>query len=271
MQQTHPGEGSDQWWLPPDVPVGHTLVCRLGSLGLEIHHAVREWQVLSRELDEDDAPVLPDLVLRPGGLQDHIQEAQRFLYSRSGDGLVFSPMLADRPVVIRPRQPLYLPAGQETTMYLSTPVTLRLELSDPRVTLRELPMLRLSDTWFGPSTLEGELCYSGRTHARHDLAEVPHRVHRAITPLTIRNAAPTILPLEKISVPVSLLSVYGAADGRLWTQGLSLDRSSDSDMAALKIDAAPPTDAGQFSLLSGPRRIQSRVALVRAFSLLFGD
>ncbi len=265
----NPGStNSRQWWLPQRVPVGHTLSCQLGSLTLAVHHAVGEWQLVSRHVDEAAAPGIPELLLRAGALEDETFE--RFLYAGASDGLGFTPLLADRSVVIRPRQPVFLPSGQETTMYLSTPVTLRIHLDDPELTLREVPMLALSDTWFGPSTREGELCYSGKTHARHELADVPRRVHRAITPLTIRNAAPTVLPLDKVNLPVPLLSVYGAADGRLWTQGVSLQRGSDSDMAALKIDAAPPADAGKVSLLSGPRQAQSRAGLVRAFSLLFG-
>lgn len=269
MDQNPESAVTRHWWLPQQVPVGYTLSCQLGTLTLALHHAGGEWQLVSRYMDEADAPEVPELLLRAGALEDETLE--RFLYAGSSDGLAFTPLLADRSVVIRPRQLVYLPSGQETTMYLSTPVTLRIHLDDPAVTLGELPMLRLSDTWFGPSTREGELCYSGKTHARHELSEVPRRVHRAITPLTIRNAAPTVLRLEKLNLPVPLLSVYGAADGRLWTQGLSLQRGSDSDMAALKIDASPPAEAGEVKLLSGPRQTQSRAGLVRAFSLLFGD
>jgi hypothetical protein len=132
-------------------------------------------------------------------------------------------------------------------------------------------MLRLSDTWFGPSTREGELCYSGKTHARHTLAEVPRRAHRAITPLHIRNEAASPLPLDKISLPVPVLSVYGAADASLWTETVTMIRGSDSDMAALRIEHGPPAYVGPVSLVSAPRREQARGGLVRAFNVLFGD
>jgi hypothetical protein len=174
-------------------------------------------------------------------------------------------------VVIRPRDPLFLLSGQETVMYLSTPLSLRVQVGEPAALLREVAMLRLSDTWFGPSTREGEICYAGRTHARHDLAEVPRRAHRAITPLKIVNHAASVLPLDRISLPVPLLSVYGAADGRLWTEGVSLQRASDSDMATLKIDRSPPAYAGEVVRLAGPRQPAARGGVVRAFSLLFKE
>jgi len=269
IQQPETSVAQARWWEARDLAPGNTLEYQLGSLLLDIHHARGEWQLATRHVDETQSGSQPVVTQRRGGLEGESYE--RFLVSSGTQRLVLTPVLADRSVVIRPRQVVYLPTGEETTMYLSSPVTLRISIGEPAVTLREIQMLRLSDTWFGPSTREGELCYSGKTHARHALDEVPMRVHRAITPLHIRNNAATPLPLEKISLPVPLLSVYGSMDGRLWTQGVSLVRGTDSDMAAMKIDPVPPGYAGTVTLLSGPRQTQARGALVRTFSLLFGE
>jgi hypothetical protein len=261
--------GTPAWWLPRTIPVGQTLDCQLGPLSLQIHRGHGEWHVSMADGDEREGGGCGTLGLRAGGIDGDNYE--RFIFSGASAQLKLLPLLADRPVVIRPRQPIFLPSGEQTTMYLSSPLTLRLLVGDPGVLLREVPMVRLSDTWFGPSTREGELCYSGRTHARHELAEVPQRAHRAVTPLHIRNEALTPLPLEKVSLPVPFLSVYGAADGGLWTQKATMIRRSDSDMAVLKIERAPPEFGGPMSLISGPRREQGRGGFVRAFNVLFGD
>jgi hypothetical protein len=257
------------WWLPQTVPDGHTLDARLGPLRLQIYRGSGEWHLALEPGDEPVGEAPADLVLREGDVES--DECQRFIFAGRSGRLRLVPLLADRPVVIRPRQPVFLPSGEEVTLYLSSPLSLRIEVGEPAVLLCEVPMLRLSDTWFGPSTREGELCYSGKTHARHSLSEVPHRAHRAITALQIRNEAATSLPLDKISLPVPVLSVYGAGDGRLWTQTVTMIRGSDSDMAALRIERAPPAFAGQVDLISGPRREQARGGLVRAFNVLFGD
>jgi hypothetical protein len=257
------------WWLPQTVPEGHTLDARLGPLHLQIHRASGEWHLALESDEEPSGEARAALALREGSIEG--DEFQRFIFAPRSGRLRLAPLLADRPVVIRPRQSVFLPSGEEITMFLSSPLSLRIEVGEPAVLLCEVPMLRLSDTWFGPSTREGELCYSGKTHARHSLSEVPHRAHRAITPLQIRNEAATPLPLDKISLPVPVLSVYGAADSRLWTQTVTMIRGSDSDMAALRIERAPPAYAGQVDLISGPRRDQARGGLVRAFNVLFGD
>lgn len=258
------------WWLPREVPPGHTLHARLGPLELHLHRTESEWELAFTQQEETSLPTTAAIAVLAGGLEP-TRARERILLARPRHQVHLRPQLADRSVVIRPREPVILPSGEETIMYMSSPVSVRLEVGEPPTLLRELPMLRLSDTWFGPSTREGELCYSGKTHARHELHEVPRRVHRALTPVTIHNRATSPLPLDKISLPVPLLSLYGAPDGSLWTQGVSLARTGDSDMAALRIDSKPPAVAGKTTLVCGPRELQARGGLVRAFSLLFGE
>ena len=260
---------TSSWWSPREVPLDHTLEGRLGPLQLQLHHGHGEWRLAHSYADEDEGSASADIAVRPGGLTD--PACERILLARTDARLTLKPVLADRPVVVRPRQAVILPGGEETVMYMSTPVSLRLEVGEPPVLLREVPLMRQSDTWFGPSTREGELCYSGKTNARHELAEVPQRVHRALTPVRIHNRASSALPLDKVSLPVPLLSLYGDAAGYLWTQGVALVRTSDTDMANLKIEDKPPAEAGKVSLVSGPRELQGRGGLVRAFSVLFRE
>lgn len=260
---------SQAWWEPQQVPVGQTLSCRIGPLHLRVEHTASEWRIAT-DYEEEAPDAAPPVVLELTFESLADDDIERFVMPRTSGPLRLKPLLPDRAVVIRPRQPLFLPSNSETVLYLSVPVWLQIQVGTSRPTvLREVPALRLSDTWFGPSTREGEFCYSDKTRARSTLAEVPYRPHRVLTPVRIRNEADTVLPLEKLSLPVPSLSVYGAADGSLHTQGVSLFRSSDSDMATMKIDEKLPTSNGPMTLISTPRQ-PGRGGLVRAFSLLFG-
>lgn len=257
------------WWGRRRVPLGYTLDCRLGPLRLQIHRAPGEWQVATLGDAESVDAEHAELLEHEGALD--AEDFQRHMFSRDDEELRLVPVLLDRPVVIRPRQPVFLPSGEETTLYMSSPVMVRVDVGEPPVTLCEIPTVRLSDSWFGSSTRDGELCYAGRTHARQYAEEVPRRTYRAITPARIRNEADTPLPLDRLSLPVPALSVYGTADGHLWTEGVSLVRGSNSELAALHIDHAPPDQAGAVEQLCPPRHSQSRGTLVRAFSVLFGE
>lgn len=267
--ESAPDSGTLTWWRPRHLAAGKTLDCRIGPLRLQIHRAPGEWHVSAVQNAESGEAEFADLLQRDGDIDG--EDYQRYLFARDDGRLRLLPMLSDRPVMIRPRQPVFLPSGEETVLYMSSPIVIRVEAGDPPVQLCDVPTVRLSDTWFGASTRDGELCYSGRTHARRVLDEVPRRSYRAISRARIHNKAATPLPLDRLSLPVPALSTYGAADGVLWTQGVSLVRGANSELAELHIDDAPPEFAGAVERLSGPRQSQSRGALVRAFSALFGD
>lgn len=255
------------WWAPLQIASDRTAILRIGPLTLQLHHADDEWLLGAERAEEGEE--------RPRAVVELLDGrpdigCDRYIYRGHEGRASFRPLLADRPIVIRPRQPVFVLPGEETIFYMSTPVWIGVTVGEAPTTLQELPVLALSDTWFGPSTREGELCYAARTHARNSLDEVPLRPHRAVTPVRIQNRAETQLPVEKLSLPVPLLSVYGRADGSLWTERVSLMRATDSDMAALKVEAGPPSYAPGAALLSGPRLQPEKTGLVRAFSGLFG-
>lgn len=261
--KTKPGE----WWTPAEVPEGGHLDIKLGSLRLTIGHGHDEWTLATEAIADEDSSA--QVSFKPGkGLPEKADE--RFVFAGESNRLVLQPLLADRPVVIRPRQPVFLLSGQTVTLYLSTPIWLKVQVGDPQVLLKELPTLRQSDTWFGQNTRVGELCYAGRTHARHHIDELPVRPHRALTPLVIHNKANSPLPLEKISLPVPMLALYGDSQGNLWTQGLTLTRESQSDLATVRIDNKPAEENPSLTRLAEPRQAPERGGVTRAFSLLFG-
>lgn len=259
---------TSEWWTPLEVARDKHLQVELGSIRLTIGHGHDEWTLASEAIADEDAS--SQVNFKPGqGLPEYADE--RFVFAAESNRVVLQPLLADRSIVIRPRQPVFLLSGQTVTLYLSTPIWLKVLVGDPSVLLKELPVLRQSDTWFGPNTREGELCYAGRTHARHHVEELPDRPHRALTPLVIQNKADSPLPLEKISLPVPMLALYGDRKGKLWTQSLTLIRESQSDLATVRIDASQPDQADQLIRLASPRREPGRGGVTRAFNLLFGS
>jgi hypothetical protein len=90
-----------------------------------------------------------------------------------------------------------------------------------------------------------------------------------VTPVRVRNEASSLLPIEKLSLPVPLLAVYGEPRTGLWTEEVRLTRAADSDLAALRVIPGRPAMAPGAERLSGPRTEPGRGGLVRAFSDLF--
>ena len=199
-------------------------------------------------------------------------DEEGFTFSRyttrfDGATLKLLPRLADRAFVVRPELPLFLPAGDEAVLYVSTPVWISGCLSGGDCTeLFEIPSIRASDTWFGRDTCEGELCYATRTHARTDLGTMGARPHRAVTPLEIRNQGSDVLPIEQLRVPLPALSLYQDDGGRLWTDTVSLVREEDESSAAMTVSEARSEQTAGRTLLREPSKRVESGTIISAFS-----
>ncbi|NNJ91006.1 MAG: hypothetical protein HKP55_04975, partial [Gammaproteobacteria bacterium] len=101
------------------------------------------------------------------------------------------------------------------------------------------------------------------------LQQLEYQPNRVITPLLIRNLAETPLTLERVSLPVPLLSVYEADDKTLWTESVSLTREEDGEIAALKISEGQPQQARRAKKITEPRHKADKNTFVRAFGGLF--
>lgn len=66
------------------------------------------------------------------------------------------PRLADRSVVIKPVDPIYIPAGQRGTLYISTPLWIAGFVEGQREPIFDLPVILPKDTWFGPNHRSGK-------------------------------------------------------------------------------------------------------------------
>ncbi|MCC5857294.1 MAG: hypothetical protein JJT90_04005 [Ectothiorhodospiraceae bacterium] len=258
------------WFGDFNLDVHHTLEWRVGPLTFWVYRGEHEWRLRS---DGGGDPLSPtaETVLREERQADvEDSKVQRFLLTQDSPRLSVGVMLPDRPVVSKPASPVSIPAGESVSFYLSYPVWLTLSVGDPPRKLAEFPSQRLSDTWFGPNTREGMLCYATRSRCRLNLSDHPHVPNRAITQLLIRNQGQDALTLDRVKLPVATLSLYRSLDRNwLWTQTVSLLRQEGGDMAELKLGSGVPEEAGRCELVAQPRELPQRGTLVRAFSQLF--
>ena len=257
------------WWHKMSLATDQCWFFSIGPLQLYLRRLSNEWQCCFEQQKETEDRYLmlsnstqclpPDL------------STQRFIFKKSPEQFSLTPVLLDRPVVIKTRQPVSIPPGEQALFYISSPVCVKLSLHQPDCVLQEIPTQRLSDTWFGPSTQQGELCYAAKTHARHSRAEVPLRPHRAVTPVTIENKSDQLLTINKLSIPVPFLAVYGLADGTLWTDPISLQHDGNHALTRFKISKQAPEGCTAADLLSQPRLQVEKHGLIRAFTDIFSD
>lgn len=261
------------WWGSFALAEEQAGRWRIGPSTVWIYHFPHEWRILHEQggAPQDDVAfaVVPDEPAPQLEAAGPEATVARFSFRRTEERLTVMPVLADRAVIVGPEKALYVPEDESVTLYVSTPLWLRIEVGAEARLLREIPSYRPSDTWFGPSTMEGELCYASRTTGRFQVHLLPPRLHRAITPIQIRNHAKEALLLERMRLPVQHLSLFQAANDFLWTETVSLEWERSGGHAAMRLGEGAPPEASRAQLLRGPRETTKPNLIVRPFSILF--
>lgn len=265
---------TEPWWHPDSIPSGEGRRWQIGPLELWTYHFDGEWQIAYRSLEDETLEAAPWSSGRVTAMSEELPQIERFAAGAEVDQVSLQPRMADRSVVARPRVPFHVLPGQAAKLYVSTPLWIAVRVGRAGRCLREIPTKRLSDTWFGSTTREGELAYSLKTHARVRLAEMPVRAYRAITPVVFDNAGDDVLEVDRMNLPVPYISLYANQDGQLWTQAVTLTRHQDSELANLDVKKGPPEEAGTATRVSDARLKADASVVVRAFSSLlrsFGE
>lgn len=258
-----------RWWGDHELAMNEGARFRVGPLHLHLRRRPYEWQVASLShgdpKDETAEVEVPSATPPPAGAA-----LRRYTMQTTPARFRLSARLADRPVVIKPESPLFVPPGEHVTLFVGSPLWVVVSVGDPAVELAELPAHRATDTWFGPNTRVGDLCYGSRTLARLRLEDCTVRPHRAITAMDVRNDAGTELLIEQVQLPAPRLALFVTADDTFWTQSVTLVRESDSDRVRLRIaDSAYPA-GGVLRRVAEPRDAGGGNLIFQAFSRLFG-
>ncbi|MCB5225238.1 DUF432 domain-containing protein [Alishewanella sp. 16-MA] len=258
-----------QWWQPQTMALDECWHFTIGPVTLYFKRCLQEW-VFGFERSTQPEQAYRVLSQSAACLPEALN-MQRFMFRHSPGQFKLTPHLLERAVVIKTHQPVSIPAGEQSVFYISSPVSIEISLQEPSVVLMELPLQRLSDTWFGDSTQQGELCFADKTHARHSLDDIPTRPHRAVTAVTIENRSDRMLTIDKLSIPLPFLALYGHRDGSLWTDPLLLQHESVGQLTRFKIGKTLPLGLTSADLLAPPRQHHDKNSLVRAFTGIFSQ
>ncbi len=162
------------WWGNFKLEYNQSRLWTIGPLRFIVRCLAGEWQVGNEKIDANSENHDHWHIEVTDLLPETLTNNARYVFHQNPRLLTITPLLADRPIISRPVIPFYLTAGEEVTVYVSTPLWLKLSVgASSKKVLEEIAIQRPSDTWFGPSTREGELCYASSTHCRLNLDELP--------------------------------------------------------------------------------------------------
>lgn len=228
-ESSAPTDSFVPWWGDYTVRVQHMYHWHLGALRSWILRDANEWRVAWEagrnplyDANTCEGPTAANEAAFSWNEPPDSYTLARYSMHPTEATLHVQPALADRGLVVRPEHPISIPPNEAVTLFVSTPLWMRVMVHEREQQLLEMPTVRLSDTWFGASTRAGELCYATRTTGQLHLENVPRRPHRAITPIRIRNQGHDTLLLERVQMPAP-------PPGPLRNQHLhAMDASADS-------------------------------------------
>lgn len=251
-----------RWWGSHALQPRTIAHWQLGALDLYIDTREDELRVAYSNKGDPLAETMSMESDVPASQLDPKLEWSRYMLGGTRGGLELRPILADRALVSRPTTATYLLSRERMSLFLSTPLWLQLYAVDTRngakndvatrPLLTELSMYRPSDTWFGPSMIEGEFCYASRTQARTHIEDIKFRPHRATTPVELRNQSATTLAFDRIKIPVTHLPLFANAQHQLWTPTIELTMG-ESQTTEVTIREHPPTQHGPWERVAAPR------------------
>jgi hypothetical protein len=235
-----------------DVADGARVRLHIGPLRLWVERAEREW---SMAVVRGDDPLDGTVDLQSSGsveLPPDEAERERVAVTRTASPLHLGVALPDRPMVVRPEVPWSLLAGHEATFYARFPSWVSLAQGPEREEIARMATFRPSDTWFGPSSTEGELCYALRTRARPDLTGLPHVPFRIVTRVHVVNRATDALVVERIKLPTDQLTLYASRDGLLGTDEVRVVREEDGRTVRVRTTGVPLPEVQSSEVLVAP-------------------
>lgn len=258
-----------KWWGKYEFEEGETRCWRLGPFSMWVTRLAAEVRVAT-QIDPAGDPAAILAGGREFGPAPADAEIVRYGVRDRVSKLEIVPITVDRAVIVKSENPYIVPPGGAVTAFIGSPIWLRIQLTGPLRPLHEALTQRPSDTWLGPSTLEGELCYAVRTSVRYNLGSLPVQPNRAVSVVRVINHADSPLPLARLRLPLPHLSLYASGEGRLWTEAVTLDRHQDGDLAEIKLGKSAPREAGKCVHVSGPREEMEKQPLIRSFTGLLG-
>ncbi|WP_415502387.1 hypothetical protein [Acinetobacter celticus] len=249
-------EGSKlKWWGEHHFELNRPKSWQFGSLLFRLTRGLQEWRLeYHRPTVQYDYEQQWHQINDPEfGFPQPIK-IERYMFKNTQETIQIMPRLADRSVVIKPVDPIYIPAGQRGTLYISTPLWIAGFVEGQKDPLFDIPAILPKDTWFGPNKRMGEICYATAVDGRTELHQLKVRAFRAITPIEFHNTSHHQLRFDRMNVPIPALPLfYSESTGRLWTSQIKVLHEGSDKPPRIRIENRTPPHAGEVMYVHPPR------------------
>ena len=159
-----------RWWGEQQFEIQQAKAWQFGSLLFRLTRGIKEWRLeYHRPQCQHDYEQQWHVLSDTEFAMPQPAKIERYMFHKTNSSFHLMPRLADRSVVIKPVDPIYIPAGQRGTLYISTPLWIAGLVDGLSEPLFDIPVIQPKDTWFGKDPQHGEICYATSVDGRTDL------------------------------------------------------------------------------------------------------
>lgn len=258
---------SSTWWGDFKFAQNETKCWRIGERVIAITRNEREWLIHDKTTDLEINQAIK--VSKPKA-KESFEEAicTRFLLANTNDTITIEPSLADRAMIVRPSVPFIIMPSENIKVFVSTPLWMTILIAQLDIPITDIPFWRPSDSWFGPSTMHGDICYSKYTDAKIDIDTLEKRAHRASTMVTIKNDQEEPLTIERLNLPVPALKLYVDENKDFWTDQVVIKQSIEHGKSVSELRHSPPEHSSSMSLVSESRELSKKSSFLSSIKSL---
>lgn len=262
-------KAKDAWWGEFDFAANETKCWCIGERTIAVRRSEHEWTVWNQDLPSE---INKQIVITKAKARESFADVhfERFVLSQTTNKLFVEPSLADRSMVVRPSKPILVMPDEKARIYVSTPIWMTISIEGKEAPMTDIPFWRPSDSWFGASTMTGDMCYSKYTDAKLDPRLLEVRSHRASTLVTVINEQKENLLIQRLNLPVPLLKTYANESNQFWTDQVNIVQNTEHSKPVSHIRHSPPEQIESMRLVSESRELSNKSAFLSSIRNLIG-
>jgi hypothetical protein len=248
------------YWKEYEFAVNRTLQFKAGFAEVLVKHIRNGWLIKSRIHDQPNAGLQ---VVEVDGIEDDSQVVH--FQTGESDQLIVVPALPNKAVVFRNNKNIKISAGQSANLYFRIPLTMQFYFQEVKDENRlfEIPLQRLSDTWFGEAD-SGEPAYSIGSNYDTDFAEIHANPWEAITPVEIINNTTGLLDLQRLILRVEDFSIY-LKNKQLLSDYVTIEFKGQEQAGSVNLGIRREIHGEKPLQIAKPRPSESKNLLRRSF------
>jgi hypothetical protein len=248
------------FWKTYQFAVNQTRLFRAGYSEIVVKHIQNGWLVKSEVVGLPSDGLLVEEV---DGLVDDTDVLQ--FYTGNSDRLVVMPALPNKAVVFRNNKNIKISAGESVRLFFRIPLTMQFYFQEVKDENRliEIPLERLSDTWFGEMD-NGEPAYSIGSNYDNLLADVRANAWEAIASVEIINNTSGVLDLQRLILRVEEFSLFRKGD-QILTNHITIEFKGQDQAESVSLSTRDDTQGKHVVLLARSRLSDTKRLLRRSF------